>query len=186
MNDRKLTQLFLSRSDKAVYTLAQAYGKQLQQIALNILGSVRDAQECVNDTYLAIWNAIPPNEPDPLCAYVYRTCRNIAAKRLRANTAQKRNTGCDVSLDELAECIGSDDLLSTLSAQELGRAIDAFLKTLSKDNRMIFLRRYWFGDTVKSIAKRMQLSENTVSVRLNRIRGKLKEYLIKEGFLDET
>lgn len=185
MNDRKITELFLSRADTAIYTLAQVYGRQLQQIALNILGSVRDAQECVNDTYLAIWNAIPPNQPDPLCAYVFRTCRNIAAKRLRSNSAQKRNASYDLSLDELADCIGSDDMLQAISARELGQSIDAFLDTLSKENRMIFLRRYWFGDSVKSIAQRMQLTENTVSVRLNRIRGRLKEHLTKEGYFDE-
>lgn len=186
MNDHKIIALFLRRSDSAVDALAQAYGKQLYRIALNMLGSVRDAQECVNDTYLAIWNAIPPAQPQPLCAYVYRTCRNIAAKRLRADHARKRDTSFDLSLDELAGCIGNDDLLHAVSAKELGNAIDAFLNTLSKENRVIFLRRYWFGDTVRAIAAHTQLTENTVSVRLSRMRGKLKDYLSKEGFFDEA
>lgn len=183
MEDRHIIQLFLRRAETAVGALADKYGKQLHKLARNILGDREDAEECVNDTYLAVWNAIPPNEPDPLSAYVLRIGRNTALKRLRGNMAQKRNTTYDLSLEELSSCISSCDLNEALNARALGQAIDAFLDTLSKENRSLFVRRYWFGDSVKDIARSVGLTENTVSVRLNRTRGKLKDYLTQEGFL---
>ncbi len=183
MNDKQLKQQFLNREDSAVASLAETYGKKLYSLAMNLLGSARDAQECVNDTYLAIWNAIPPADPEPLCAYLYQTCRNIAAKRRRNDTAQKRCTASDVSLEELAGCIGSDDLIQKLDEKLLGQAIDRFLATLSQENRLLFLRRYWYGDSVRQLALRMGMQENAVSVRLSRIRTKLKTYLIREGIL---
>lgn len=150
---------------------------------MNILGSRQDAEECVNDTYLAIWNVIPPQRPDPLPPYIYRTGRNIALKRLRDNSAQKRNSAYDASLDELAFCIPVGTLEETLDARALGQAIDRFLDTVSQESRVIFLRRYWFGDSIKEIAKGLGMQENTVSVHLSRTRSKLKDYLTEEGFL---
>jgi RNA polymerase sigma-70 factor (ECF subfamily) len=152
-------------------------------MAKNILSSHQDAEECVNDTYLAIWNVIPPKRPEPLAPFVYRTGRNIALNRLRANTALKRSA-YEVSLDELSGCIAGPDLWETVDARELGRQINAFLATISRENRVIFLRRYWFGDSVKDIAADLQLSENTVSVRLSRLRDKLRSYLSQEGFYE--
>ena len=182
MNDRQILQLLLSRAEQAIEALAAAYGSRLYGIAHNILGSNRDAEECVNDTYLALWNAIPPEEPDPLCAYAYRTGRNIALKRLRSNTAAIRRADYDLSLEELAGCIPAGDLWEQMEARELGRILNAFLESLSKENRIIFLRRYWFGDSVKSIAKSLGLKEGTVSARLSRTRTALKHYLITEGY----
>ena len=183
MEDRKIMRMLFVRAEGALEALAEHFGKQLHTIARNILGDERDAQECVNDTYLALWNAIPPAQPDPLCAYVCRVGRNIALKRLRSNTAQKRCSTYDLSLEELAECIGST-MEETLDERELGRSINSFLGTLSPENRRIFLRRYWFGDSVQAIANTFALSENTVSVRLSRLRGKLKDHLIKEGYYE--
>lgn len=182
MDDRKIITLLLERSEGAIEALAQRFGKQLHRIAMNILRSARDAEECVNDTYLALWNAIPPQQPDPLCAYAYRVGRNTALKMLRSSTAQMRNSAYDVSLDELAGCMGGDSAWEALDARELGRAIDRFLSTQSRDSRVIFLRRYWFGDSVKAIARAMAMSEGAVSVRLNRTRSALKHYLNKEGY----
>lgn len=182
MDDSHIIQLLFERAEAAIDALAQRFGKQLYRIAMNILSSPQDAEECVNDTYLALWNAIPPEKPDPLCAYTYRIGRNTAIKKHRSNTAQMRNSTYDLSLDELAGCIPDDSIWETLDARELGRSIDSFLDTLNQENRIIFLRRYWFGDSVKDIAKGRGISAGTVSVRLNRMRGALKDYLYKEGY----
>lgn len=182
MKDLQIIALLQQRSEQAIQALTRIFGPRLYRTALNILSSPEDAQECVNDTYLALWNAIPPAEPDPLAPYVHKTGRNIALKRLRSNTAQKRSA-YQVSLDELAECLAGGTLEESVSAKELGRAIDTYLDTLSRENRVIFLRRHWFGDTVKDIAKAMGMSENSVSLRLNRTRAGLREHLAKEGYL---
>jgi RNA polymerase sigma-70 factor (ECF subfamily) len=185
MTDQNILQLLFARAEGAIEALARQFGQRLYAIAMNILSSPRDAEECVNDTYLALWNAIPPEKPDPLCAYTYRVGRNIALKRLRSNTAQMRNSAYEVSLDELSGCIAGHTLEETVDARELGRAIDAFLDTLSPDSRIMFLRRYWFGDSVKEIAVLLSMKENAVSVRLSRTREKLKAYLTEEGFYCE-
>ena len=182
MDDALIIELLFARAESAISAIAGRFGARLYAIAMNILSSARDAEECVNDTYLALWNAIPPQRPNPLCAYTYRTGRNTALKRLRSNTAQMRDSAYDLSLDELAVCIPDESLWGTLDARELGRSIDRFLDTQAKENRVIFLRRYWFGDSVKQIARDTGIREGTVSVRLNRIRMALKDYLYKEGY----
>ena len=184
MEDTHIIKLLFARSEGAITALARRFGKRLHQTALNILGSLRDAEETVNDTYLAIWNAIPPAKPDPLAPFVYRTGRNTALNRLRANHAHKRDGTYDLSLDELEGAIPGGALEEQVEARELGRAIDAYLSTLPKDNRNIFLRRYWFGDSVRDIAKAFSLTQNNVSVRLSRMRSGLKTYLIKEGYYE--
>ena len=184
MEDQKIIKLLFARSETAITALAKRFGQRLHQTAMNILGSLRDAEESVNDTYFAIWNAIPPAKPNPLAGFVYKTGRNTALNRLRSNLAQKRNGTYDLSLEELEGCIPGSALEEQVEARELGRIIDAYLDTLSSDNRNIFLRRYWFGDSVKDIAKAFALSQNTVSVRLSRMRSGLKDHLIKEGYYE--
>ena len=179
----KITKLLWTRSEAALFELAKECGRRLYQTAMNILGIHEDAEESVSDTYLAVWNAIPPKKPEPLAPFVYKTGRNIALNRLRHNTAQKRSS-YDVSLSELEGCIAGPDLWETLDARALGRAIDGFLDTLTHDTRVIFLRRYWFGDSVKDISRAMGYTENAISVRLNRTREKLKIYLTEEGFYE--
>ena len=186
MEDKKIIQLLFSRAEHAIRELRARFDKQLLRIAYNILENKSDAEECTNDTYLALWNAIPPAEPDPLAPYVYRVGRNIALKKLYSSMAQKRNARYDLSLEELNECLPGDDLEQLMDARELGRAIDRFLAAGSKENRYIFLRRYWYGDSVKEIAKVLHIQENAVSVRLNRLRNNLKEYLKEEGYEYET
>ena len=178
-----ILELLWQRSEQAISALARQFGSRLYGMAKNILSSHQDAEECVNDTYWAIWNVIPPKRPEPLAPFVYRTGRNIALNRLRANTALKRSA-YEMSLDELSGCIAGPDLWETVDARELGRQINAFLSTVSRENRVIFLRRYWFGDSVKDIAADLQLTENTVSVRLNRLRDKLRSHLSQEGFYE--
>ena len=183
MEEKKLIDLLWQRNQDAISALAEGYGHRLQRLAQNLLSSELDAQECVNDTYLAVWDSIPPQRPVPLTPYIMRLCKNIAISRLRAETAQKRSA-YQLSLQELEEAIGMDTLERTISSRELGRAIDAFLDTLSKENRVIFLRRHWYGDSVTDIARSLSLSESNVSVRLHRTRQKLKAYLEKEGLYE--
>lgn len=180
MEDHQLLALLWQRSEDAIPALAQAFGKLLNRIAHNLLGNERDAEECVNDTYLAVWNSIPPNRPEPLRPYICRIGRNIALNRLRSNTAQKRSC-YEVSLEELAGCIPAP---CQEDGQVLGRAMDAWLDTLSRDNRAIFLRRYWFGDSIKDISTAFNMKETAVSVRLSRLRDSLKTYLVKEGYYE--
>ena len=180
MEDRQILRLFLARAEGAIEALAAKLGRRLHATAMNILSDPQDAEECVNDTYLALWNTIPPAQSDPLSAYACRVCRNTALKRLRRENAQKRSA-YEVSLDELAGCI-PDKTAGILDARELGQAIDRYLATLSKENRILFLRRYWFGDSIRDLTRLMGIRENALSVRLSRIRAGLKEHLSKEGY----
>ena len=178
MEDRQLLQLLFDRAESVFEALAQRFGHRLSRTALNILDSAEDAEECVNDTYLAIWNAIPPAKPDPLAPYVYRTGRNIALNRLRAMTTQKRS-GYVLSQDELAGCVSAPT-----GDRDLGRGLNDWLRTLKKQARAIFLRRYWFGDSVRDIANAAVMTEGAVSVRLHRLKHQLKVYLTKEGYYE--
>ena len=182
MQEKHIILLLQERNEDAIPALADQYGRKLLRLASNILSSEADVQECINDTYLAVWNTIPPNHPASLSAYVLRVCKNIAVSRLRANTAQKRSS-YEVALDELSEAVGTSALEDAVAARELGRAIDRFLDTLNRDNRAIFLRRYWHGDSIAHIAAQYRTRENGISTRLCRIRKKLKDYLTKEGLL---
>lgn len=186
MEDKQILQLLWNRADSAIDALAAKFGTLLYRITYNILNSHPDAEESVNDTYWAIWNTIPPQRPDPLIGFVCRVGRNTALKRLRSNMALKRDCSYDLSLDELSECIPDTAAEDTLDARELGRAINRFLGEQTATNRIIFLRRYWFGDSINGISAAVGIRQNTVSVRLNRMRSALKAYLIKEGFFDET
>ncbi len=185
MEDQKIVKLLWQRVESALDALSKKFGKRLMRIATNILGVRQDAEEAVNDTYLAVWNAVPPKEPDPLAGFVYATGRNISLDRLKYITAEKRDSRYDVPIDELANCIPAPALEEKVEARELGLAINRFLGTLNADNRALFLRRYWFGDSVQEIAKDLGLRQNAASVRLGRIRMQLREYLVKEGYVNE-
>lgn len=179
MDDHSILTLLWARAENAIAALAERFGRRLQATAMNLLHDPQDAEECVNDTYLAVWNSVPPKRPEPLGPYVWRVGRNIALNRLRANTAQKRS-GYELSLDELAGCIPAPCLED---GRALGQAMDAYLDTIDAKSRIIFLRRYWFGDGVKDIAKALGMTENAVSVRLSRTRDGLRSCLSKEGYL---
>ena len=185
MEEQKIVKLLWQRAENAIEALAKKFGKRLMSIAMNILGTYQDAEESVNDTYLAVWNTVPPKKPDPLAGFVYATGRNISLDRLKYNTAEKRDGRYDVSIDELANCIPAPALEETVEARELGLAINRFVGTLSADNRALFLRRYWFGDSVQQIAKDLGMRENTASVRLGRLRMQLRQHLVKEGYDSE-
>ncbi len=181
MEDRKIVALLWQRTECALEALADKFGRGLLALARNILPDLRDAEEAVSDTYLAVWNAIPPAKPDPLTPYIYKVGRNTAMNRRRRDAAQKRS-GLEISLEELSGTLSGPALESQVEARALGRAIDAFLDEQSQSTRIIFLRRYWFGDSVKDIARMLGMKESAVSVRLLRTREKLKDYLTEEGY----
>lgn len=180
MEDRQIISLLWDRAEAAIDALRGKFGKRIYATAMNILGDRRDAEEAESDTYLAVWNAVPPAHPEPLCAFVYRIGRNAALYILRRRSAQKRSS-YEVCLDELAQVLEGSSMEDQLDARLLGSAIDRFLDTLSQENRVLFLRRYWFGDDIPTLARDTGMRQGTVSVRLHRVREQLKDYLIKEG-----
>lgn len=143
------------------------------KLAYNILGNAHDAEECVNDAYLAMWNAIPPAKPNPLSAYLCAIVRNIAINRYYSNSAEKRNSQYTIALQELDGCIPSP--VSTediLQAKQVAQSIDVFLRKLDQQSRVLFVRRYWHGESIAELAKLFSISRHAVSVRLFRIREK--------------
>ncbi len=188
LEDKRIIKLLFDRAEEAILVLKERFGNTLYKIAMNILGNHHDAEETTDDTYLALWNVIPPKEPDPLAPYVYRTGRNMALKRLEYLSAEKRNNSYDISLDELGACLPDNDFNpeQAVIIQEIAESINNFLEQDTDINRYIFMRRYWYGDAVEDIAKSVNIKSGAVSVRLNRIRAKLKEQLIKEGYYYEA
>ena len=184
LEDKEIIDLFYERSEQAISELAKKYGRLVHTVANNILKDPELSEECENDTYLACWNSIPPEYPMVLTSYLCRIARNMAISKYRQSTAQKRNSHYDIALDELTECLaGYGNPEEEHQARELGVAVNRFLETLKAEDRIIFLRRYWFSDPVSEIAKRLASTENRVSVRLFRIREKLRRFLKKEGLL---
>lgn len=177
MDDKQIIRLFFERSEQAITELSQKYGVLCLQLAENILNDYHDAEECVNDAWFGAWNSIPPQSPDPLRAYICRIVRNYSLKKLRANTAIKRGSRFEVSLSELEDCVSDQTLDEQLSISELSAQINAFLSALPKDDRVMFVKRYWFSESLSEIANTFHITENNVSVRLCRIRGKLHQYL---------
>lgn len=182
MTDQEIIALFHARSEQAVEALGRKYGALLQRTAQSILQNSEDAEECVNDSYLAVWNTVPPKRPDPLLPYALRIVRNRALSIIRRKCAKKR-IGYLLALDELAEILpDSSDPEAQFDARELGRSINRFLDTLSAESRALFLRRYWFGETPGALAESFGGTESRINTRLFRIRRALKKHLEKEGF----
>ncbi|MBE6917283.1 MAG: sigma-70 family RNA polymerase sigma factor [Ruminococcaceae bacterium] len=187
MEDHKIIELFFARSEEAIAHVREKYGPMCRKIAANMLNDAEDADECVNDTLLALWNAIPPARPQLLRPYIARISRNQARNRLVYNKAQKRSAEMAISLEELDGCLASPDSVEqAMEGRDLTRAIERFLLTLDEDSRNMFLRRYWFYDSVEEIAEGFGVSKNKVKVRLFRAREKLRAYLLQEGYLYET
>ena len=182
MNDGKIIELFFERSDEAIIELSEKYGRLAISLARNILGDEGEAEECVNDAYLAAWNNIPPERPSALGAYLCGIVRNLSYSRLRRQSAAKRRPEALIALEELSEVIPSSESVDgAAEAKALSDAIDRFLGTLTADDRAIFLRRYWFSDSVSDIAARLNRRPHYISVRLSRVRAKLKKFLENEG-----
>lgn len=184
MDDEKIIELFFNRSEQAIEEVDKKYGKTCHNISYNILHNKLDTEECVNDAYLGAWNAIPPARPNPLLTYLCKIVRNLSLKRYEFNTAIKRNSTYDVAMEELESCLSSPETVeSEIALKELTHIIENFLDSLSTENRVIFLRRYWFSDTYSDIAARVGMTEKNVSVRLTRIREKLRNYLTEREVL---
>lgn len=182
MEDSRIIELFNARDEQAITKLRQKYGNAMYKTANSILNNPQDAEECVSDACLGVWNSIPPQNPNPLITYACRIVRNISLKKHRYNTSDKRNSTYDVALDELSECLPFVTSTENESdANELSRAINRFLSKQKKDNRILFVRRYWYGDSIEDLAVRFNTSQHNISVRLSRIRNKLRQYLLKEG-----
>lgn len=184
MTDEKIIELFFDRCESAIAELAKKYGKLFMILAYNITGNREDAEECCNDAYLGAWNSIPPERPSPLSAYVCRIVRNLAYKRYTYNTAVRRNSGFAAAMEELCFSIASpSDVEDDVSADELARAIDAFLDKEKPADRELFVRRYYFSETVADAAKAVGINANCAAVNLYRQRERLRRYLIEEGFI---
>ncbi len=182
LNDKAITELFLARDEAALDEVARRYGRMLMSVALGITGNEQDAEECVNDTYLAVWNSIPPTKPENFQAYICRITHNLACRVLERRTAQKRQADVLPLTDELAEVIPAGDGASECDADGLSRAIDGFLRTLPRTARVMFVRRYFYADGIREIARLTGTGEANVSQILFRTRKKLKAFLEKEGF----
>ena len=184
MDDTEIVLLYWERNEQAIPATAEKYENYCTTIARNILGNCEDAEECVNDTYLHAWNAIPPHKPVLLSTYLGKITRNLSLNRFRHNTADKRGGGVlPAVLDELSELVsGGDDVEQAFQTGELVKAIDAFLDTLSPEKRCIFVRRYWYTDSISDIAVRFGMKDGAVTMTLSRLRSKLHNYLTERGF----
>ena len=183
MTDEELIRLYWKRNERAISETSRIYGKYCYAIAYNILHDNEDSEECVNDSYHKVWNAIPPTKPKVFSAFIGRIVRNISLDRYKMRTAEKRGgSQIPVILDEIGE-IASDTPSpeDECVRQEVVAAINDFLTCLPMDQRVMLVRRYWYADDVRSIAERLGMRENSVSVALRRIRNRLREYLISRG-----
>lgn len=182
MDDKQIIALFFERSEQAITQLDLKYGTICTHISSNILKNEEDAKECVNDAYLAAWNTIPPQNPNPLLAYICKIVRNLSIKKYHTNTAHKRNCHYDIALQELENCLAASLSLDDLFAEkELTKIINRFLSELDKESRILFVRRYFYADSISDIAVRFGISKHNTTVRLSRIRNKLKIFLEEEG-----
>lgn len=178
MNDEQIIEMFFERSERGIREMDIKYGKACRSLSCHIVGSRQDAEECVNDAYLGAWNAIPPARPKPLLSYILKIVRNISLKSYWRKEAAKRSSHYTIALEEIEACIADTHTVEAeIEARELARIIESFLDTLTPENRIIFMRRYWFADSCRDIAGLMGLSEKNISVRLTRIREKMKQYL---------
>ena len=181
MDDDKIVRHYMSRQESAIAETATKYGALCYSVAYGILGSREDAEECVNDTYLRAWNSIPPEEPDHLGAFLSKIVRNLAVDRHRRNTAEKRSGTVSAAFDELAAVIpdGNSELMTDRLA--LKTAMNRFITSLSPRNRMIFMRRYFYMDSTKDIARMLTTTDTSVRVTLSALRRKLRKFLSEEG-----
>ncbi len=179
MEDREIVDLYFERSESAIIETENKYGKYCRYIAYNILRSESDAEECVNDAYLKVWDSVPPKRPERLSAYVGKITRNVALDRYEKNRAQKRGGGeVALSFEELRECIPSDEKCG--ESLILKDALNRFLVSLSSEKRKIFVRRYWYFSSVKDISAEYHISQSKVKMTLLRLRNELKEFLQQE------
>jgi len=182
MDDSGIIKLYWERSEDAIRETAAKYGKLCRYIAKNILADTQDEEECVNDTYLGAWNAIPPQKPNNFSAFISRITRNLALKKYEYISAAQRNPEAVISLAELEECVsGQDYIENELENKRIEKAISDFLWQQDIEKRTVFIRRYWYFEPIDSICKRSGFSQSKVASMLYHTRQKLREYLESEG-----
>ncbi|MBQ8170705.1 MAG: RNA polymerase sigma factor [Oscillospiraceae bacterium] len=181
MTDKQIIQLYFDRSENAISETKKSYGKLLQSVAYNILRNLQDAEECENEACLKAWNSIPPNKPQRLCAYLCKIARRIALDRYDYSKAAKR--GEALPIDDLYECLASAGCAEDrLNENALSELVNGFLAASDYNTRVIFLRRFWFGESIADIAKALHTSQSMVKSRISRTLKQLREYLKKEGY----
>lgn len=184
MEDYRIIELLFARSEQGIQALEEKFGRLVTQISEQILCNEEDAKECQNDTYLAIWNTIPPKNPEYLKAYICKIARNISLKKVRNKSARKRSDFTQVALEELGESVPGGTMPQDIyDAKQLAIYINMFLDSISEENRMLFIRRYFFGDSVDNLAERFNMRPNTVSTKLSRLRKSLRSRLEEEEVL---
>ena len=181
MEDAKIIALFFERNEQAVKETDTAYGRKLYVLSNNILNNREDAEESVSDTYMETWKTIPPKRPKYFYAFLASICRNLSLNRLDWKMAAKRNAEVVELTQEMESCIPDRRQDAEPDRRELRQALERFLESLSKESRLIFLRRYLYVDTVAEIAARYGISESKVKTQLHRTRNKLRNFLAKEG-----
>ena len=181
MEDAKIIELYFARSEDAIQQTDAAYGRKLYCLADRILHDPQDSEESVSDTYMKAWETIPPKRPAYFYAYLAKICRHFALGKLDWKAAAKRKAEVVSLTDEMALGIPDRQREAEMEAKEIGRAMNAFLGKINQESRVIFLRRYWFCDTIAEIAGRYGISESKVKMRLHRTRTQLAEFLSKEG-----
>ena len=181
MTDLQIIDLYWARKEQAIQETDLRYGAKLHTLANKIVQNFEDAQECVSDTYLKTWDTIPPKRPEYFFAYLAKICRHFALGVLDWKSAAKRKGEVVALTQEMETCIPDPQHERKLEGEELGEVLNRFLETLSYDNRVIFLRRYWYLDTVAEIASRYGMTESKVKTQLHRTRAKLHGFLQKEG-----
>lgn len=183
VEDHEIVTLYWGRDPRALLESQRQYGGYCYRIAWNVLENQEDSDECVNDTWLRAWNAMPPQRPSRLSLFLGRITRNLALDRWREKRAERRGGGrVSLALEELSECVTKGDSTSEqVEAHQLTEAIGHFLETLPREDRQLFLGRYWYCRTIGELGIVFSLKENAVKTRLFRIRGKLREFLEKEG-----
>lgn len=182
MEDRALIELYWARDEAAIQETAAKYGRLCACVAGNVLRSAEDREECVNDTYLAVWNAIPVQRPQRFSVFISRITRNLALKKWEYLSAARRNVSAVLSLEELGECVsGRDSVEDELENRRIEEVISAFLQAQSQEKRDVFLRRYWYFDSIEEICRRTGFREGKVKSMLFAMRRRLRDYLEKEG-----
>ena len=176
MEDEKIVELLWEREEQGLIELENKYGKQIIRLAKSMLNT-EDAEECVSDTYIAVWNSIPPKRPQFLFAYVAKICRNLSFNKVKWNHAEKRCANVVALSQELEQCVAD----IRCSEEMLGGLLSAFLRSLSDEKRRIFVRRYWYGDSIRELASAHGCREGKIKSILFRVRNELREYLKKEG-----
>ena len=181
MEDLQIIELYFARDEQAIKETDRKYGKMCFKVAKNLLSNNEDSEECVNDTYLTVWNKIPPTRPNNFTAFICKITRNLSLKRLEVLSAMKRSAFTIVSMSEIEEALPDYNIAQGVEDEELGKLISKLLWSEKELDRNVFLRKYWFFDSISDIAERYSMNENSVKSMLFRSRNRLRDFLRKEG-----